>query len=286
MDQQAPRTSLVTGANSGLGKALARELAAAGDRVFMVARDRERGEAARRDLVDDTGNPDIVLFVADLASQQAVHDLVAQVRAHTDRLDQLVNNAATAYPERGLTGDGVERTLAVNHLAPFLLTRLLLPELERAAPSRVVNIGTRIDTAMDLDDPHFAHRRYSMMRAYGQSKLGLIHFTRALARRIAGSGVTVHCVFPGFFRSHLGGTDDAQPLPVRLFARLFGWALPSPARRAREVFAVLASDSADALNGAYLGKRGPIRAPAQADDPAANVRVWEISSQMTGLPVD
>jgi NAD(P)-dependent dehydrogenase (short-subunit alcohol dehydrogenase family) len=286
MSEDTARTSLVTGANSGLGKAIAHALADAGDRVFMVVRDRARGEAARSELIDATGNPHLVLLVADLASQQAVRDLAAQVRGHTDRMDLLINNAGTAYPTRGLTGDGVERTLAVNHLAPFLLTRLLLPDLTRAAPARVVNIGTRIDTAMDLDDLNFGHRRYSMMRAYGQSKLGLIHFTRALARRIAGSGVTVHCVFPGFFRSNLGGTDNAQPLPVRLFARLFGWALPSPARRASEVLAVLESAPADALNGAYLGKHGPIRAPAQADDPEANTRVWELSSQMTGLPVD
>jgi retinol dehydrogenase 13 len=249
MSEDTARTSLVTGANSGLGKAIAHALAESGDRVFLVVRDRARGESARTELIDATGNPDLVLLVADLASQQAVRDLVGQVRGRTDRLDLLVNNAGTAYPARGLTGDGVERTLAVNHLAPFLLTRLLLPELSRAAPARVVNIGTRIDTAMDLDDLDFAHRPYRMMRAYGESKLGNIHFTRALARRIAGSGVTVHCVFPGFFRSNLGGTDDAQPLFVRLFARLFGWAIPSPVRAAHRVLEVLESGSAEELNG-------------------------------------
>lgn len=286
MDGTTTHTSVVTGANSGLGRAIALALAAAGDRVIMVARDRQRGETARSELIDATGNPDIVLMVADLASQQAIRDLVREVRDQTDRVDRLINNAGTAFADRGLTVDGVERTLAANHLAPFLLTRLLLPELERAAPARVVNIGTRIDTAMDLDDLNFANRPYKMMRAYGESKLGLIHFTRALARRTAGSGVTVHCIFPGVFRSNLGGTDGGQPLMVRLVARLFGWAMPSPERAAGRVVSLLESDAAEELNGAYVGKRGPIRAPAQADDPEANERVWELSSRMTGLPVD
>jgi NAD(P)-dependent dehydrogenase (short-subunit alcohol dehydrogenase family) len=128
-------------------------------------------------------------------------------------------------------------------------------------PARVVNIGTRIDTAMQLDDLNFANRPYTMMRAYAESKLGLIHFTRALARRTAGSGVTVHCLFPGVFRSNLGGTDGGQPLMVRLFARLFGCAVPSPEPAAGRVVALLESDSADAC-------------------------IWAISSRMTGLPID
>lgn len=282
----AARTALVTGANSGLGKAISRALAAAGDRVLMVARDRARGEAARADLIAETGRRDIILLVADLSSQAAVRDLVEQVRAHTHRLHRLVNNAGTAFRTRGLTEDGVERTLAVNHLAPFLLTNLLLPELEAAAPARIVNVGTRINTAMQLDDLNFAHRPYRMMQAYAESKLGNIHFTRALARRLSGSGVTVNCVFPGVFRSNLGGTDGAQPPALKLFARLFGWAIPSADRAARRVLYLLESDAVADLNGAYFGNRRQIRAPAQADDPAANERLWRLSCEMTGLPAD
>ncbi len=282
----AARTALVTGANSGLGKAVARALAAAGDRVLIVARERSRGEAARTELIAATGNHTITLLVADLASQAAVRRLADQVRDHTDRLHRLVNNAGTAFATRGLTEDGIERTLAVNHLAPFLLTQLLLPELQAAAPTRIVNVGTRIDTAMHFDDLNFAERRYGMMRAYGESKLGNIHFTRALARRLANSGVTVHCVFPGVFRSNLGGTDGAQPLALKLFARLFGWAMPSPEQAARRVLYLLESDAAAELNGAYVGDRRPIRAPAQADDPAANERLWRLSCEMTGLPAN
>lgn len=284
--ENAARTGLITGANSGLGKAVARALAAAGDRVLMVVRDRDRGEAARAELVADSGNRDITLLVADLSSQAAVRQLAEQVRAHTDRLHRLVNNAGTAFPTHGLTDEGVERTLAVNHLAPFLLTNLMLPELKAAAPSRVVNVGTRINTAMDFEDLNFARRPYSMLRAYGESKLGNIHFTRALARRLVDSGVTVNCVFPGVFHSNLGGTDGAQPAALKLFARLFGWALPTAEKAAQRVLYLLESHAVAGQSGTYFGNRRPIRAPAQADDPAANERLWRLSCEMTSLPLD
>lgn len=278
-----PRIALVTGASSGLGKAVARALAAKGDRVLMVARDRGRGESARRELQSATGNRGVELLVADLASQTEVRRLAAEVQDRTDRLNLLVNNAGTAFRERGLTEDGIERALAVNHLAPFLLTLLLLPRLRAGSPARVVNVGTRMDTAMDFDDLQFARRPYRMLQAYGQSKLGNIHFTRALARRLAGAGVTVNCVFPGVFRSNLGGTDGAQGLAIRLFARLFGWALTPPERAAERVLYLLDSPEVADISGAYFGDRRPISAPAQADDPTANERLWRISAELTGL---
>jgi len=279
------RTVLITGASSGLGKALAGALAREGDRVLMVARNRERGEAARNELAAATGNERIELLVDDLASQGQVRSLAGQVRDRVDRLDRLVNNAATAFHQRGLTEDGIERSLAVNHLAPFLLTNLLLDRLRAAAPARIVNVGTQIDTAMDFEDLNFERRRYRMMRAYGQSKLGNIHFTRALARRLEGSGVTVNCVFPGVFRSNLGGTDDAQGPALKIFARLFGWALTKPESAAERVLYLLDAPDVAGISGEYFGNRRPIPMPAQARDDTANERLWHISAAMTGLEV-
>lgn len=281
-----PRTALVTGANSGLGKALVGALAGAGDHVLMVARDPERGAAARAELIDATGNRDIELLTADLGSQAEVRRLAQQVTERSEQLHLLVNNAGTAFSERSLTADGIERALAVNHLAPFLLTNLLLDRLRTAAPARIVNVGTRINTAMDFEDLHFEHRPYRMMQAYGQSKLGNIHFTRALARRLAGSGVTVNCVFPGVFRSNLGGTDGAQGPALRLFARLFGWALRSPEQAAERVRYLLDSPAVADISGEYFGDRRPIEAPTQANDPEANERLWQISCRLTGLDTD
>jgi len=199
--QLAGKTALVTGANSGLGQAVATALAARGARVLMLCRSAERGAAARDAIGAATGGAQLELVVCDLASQAAIRRAAAAVHQRIDALDLLVNNAGTAFAERGLTADGVERTLAVNHLGPFLLTHLLLDLLQAAARTgdgaRIVNVGTKIDTAMDFSDLNWARRPYRMMAAYGEAKLGNIHFTRELARRLAGTGVGVNCVFPG-----------------------------------------------------------------------------------------
>ena len=232
---EGKRTALVTGANSGLGKAIATALAAEGVRVGLIVRDRERGAAALADIRVVTGNDDLHLFVADLSDQSAVRAVAASVLQRFERLHLLINNAGTAFAERRLSPQGIECALATNHLGPFLLTNLLLDLLKASAPARIINVGTRINTAMDFDDLNWERRPYGMMKGYGQSKLGNLHFTFELARRLQGSGVTVNCVFPGVFKSNLGGTDGAQGVFLKLFARLFGWAIPSSEQAARRV---------------------------------------------------
>jgi retinol dehydrogenase 13 len=277
------KTALVTGANSGLGKAVAAALAAGGMRVGLVARDRMRGEAAVADISAATGHDDLHLFVADLSDQSAVRALAQEVREKFDRLHLLVNNAGTAFPERRLSPDGIERALAVNHLGPFLLTNLLLDLLLASAPARIVNVGTRMNTAMDFADLNWDKRPYSMMQAYGQSKLGNLHFTFELARRLQGSGVTVNCVFPGVFKSNLGGTDGAQNLFWKLVARLLGWAIPSAEQAAQRVLHVATAPELAQTSGQYFGDRKTLSAPTQARDPEANRRLWQISEALTAL---
>ena len=276
------RTVLVTGANSGLGKAVALALARDGARLGMLARDRRRGEAAREEIAAATGNPDVHLFLADLGSQDEVRRAAAAIIARFDRLHLLVNNAGTAYPTRRTSPEGIERSLAVNHLGPFLLTRLLLDRIKASAPARIVNVGTRIDTAIDFDDLHWTRRRYRMMQAYGQSKLGNLHFTFELARRLDGTGVTVNCVFPGVFRSNLGGTDGAQGIFWKSVDALLGWAIPTPERAAERVLYLAGSPQLEGVTGQYLGDRRPLRAPAQTRDPEANRRLWDISERLAG----
>jgi NAD(P)-dependent dehydrogenase (short-subunit alcohol dehydrogenase family) len=278
---EGKRTVLVTGANSGLGKAIAAALAAKDMRVGLVVRDRTRGETALADIRAATGNDDLHLFVADLADQAAIRALAQAVHERFDRLHLLVNNAGTAFPERRLSPEGIECALAVNHLGPFLLTNLLLDLLKASAPARIVNVGTRIDTAMDVDDLNWERRPYRMMQAYGQSKLGNLHFTFELARRLQGSGVTVNCVFPGVFKSNLGGTDGAQGVFLKLFARLLGWAIPSPERAARRVLYVANAPELAEVSGQYFGNRKTLPAPTQALDPEANRRLWQISEALT-----
>ncbi len=281
------KTALVTGANSGLGKAVAAALARGGARVLMLCRSAERGAAARQQIVAATGNGQLELLVCDLASQAEIRATAAALHQGNDALHLLVNNAGTAFAERGLTEDGIERALAVNHLGPFLLTNLLLDLLLAGATegegARIVNVGTRIETAMNFGDLNWERRRYRMMGAYGESKLGNIHFTRELARRLEGSGVTVNCVFPGVFLSNLGGTDGAQNWALKVFAKTFGWTLPKPEQAAERVLYLLSSDAVAGVSGKYFGDRKPIRAPAQASDPAANAELWRISAGLTGL---
>jgi NAD(P)-dependent dehydrogenase (short-subunit alcohol dehydrogenase family) len=277
------KTALVTGANSGLGKAVCRALAARGARVLMVARDPERGQAAVAELKAATGNDQLELLVADLKSQAQVRRLANEVSEKAPALDFLVNNAGTAFPKRCLTEDGIECTLAVNHLAPFLLTNLLLEQLKAAAPSRIVNVGTRINYAMELGDLNWEGRSFRMMRAYVESKLGMLHFTRQLAKRIDGTGVTVNCVFPGVFKSNLGGTDGAQGLFWKTVSLLVGWALAQPEQAAERVMYLLESPEVADISGEYFGDCQVISMPAQVRDPAANTRVWEISERLANL---
>ncbi len=277
------KTALVTGANSGLGRAVATALARGGARVLMWVRDRGRGAAAQQAIKAASGNDQVELFVGDLASQGSIRETAEAVRAETDTLSILVNNAGTAFPRRGLTEEGIERTLAVNHLGPFLLTHCLLDRLRASAPARIVNVGTRINTTMDLTDLNWERRRYTLMRAYAQAKLGNLHFTRELAQRLAGSGVTVNCVFPGVFLSNLGGTDGAQNAALKLFARTLGWALPKPEQAAERVMYLITSEAVAEVSGAYFGNRKRIRAPAQVDDPAANRFLWDWSAKQVGL---
>ncbi|MFP4496549.1 MAG: SDR family NAD(P)-dependent oxidoreductase [Halochromatium sp.] len=279
----ADKTALVTGANSGLGKAVARALAARGARVLMVARDPERGEAARAELEAATGNSGLELLLADLKSQAQVRALAAEVKERAPALDFLVNNAGTAFPKRCLTEDGIECTLAVNHLAPFILTNLLFDQLKAAAPSRIVNVGTRINESMELGDLNWEGRSFRMMRAYVESKLGMLHVTREFAKRIKGSGVTINCVFPGVFKSNLGGTDGAQGLFWKSVSLLVGWALAQPEQAAERVMYLLESPEVAEISGEYFGDCQVIAMPAQVRDPAANARVWEISERLANL---
>lgn len=277
------QTVLVTGANSGLGRAIATGLARDGARVGLLVRDRARGEAALAAIAMASGNPDLHLFVADLGSQEAVHAVAASILERFDALHLLVNNAGTAYPTRRLSPEWIERSLAVNHLGPFLLTHRLLERLRASAPARIINIGTRMQTAMVLDDLDWTRRPYRMMQAYGQSKLGNLHFTFELARRLEGSGVTVNCLFPGVFRSNLGGTDGAQGLFWKTVDRLLGWAIPTPERAAERVLEVIRSPELATATGFYLAGHRRLEAPPQACDPAMNQRVWAISEALVGL---
>src|SRR5579864_3279751 len=197
---------LVTGANSGIGKATALALAQMGATVVMVCRDRARGEQARSEITTTSRNNAVDLLQADLSSQQSIRQFVETFQHHYPHLHVLINNAGAAFPGwRRETVDGLEITFAVNYLAPFLLTNLLLDVLKASAPARIVNVSSEAHENGDIKmDDLQAKKNYRPFRAYGQSKLALVMFTYELARRLQGTGVTANCLHPGFVATNIG----------------------------------------------------------------------------------
>jgi retinol dehydrogenase 12 len=277
-----PRVCLVTGATTGIGLATAEGLARTGAHVILGARSRERGEAARQRVAATTGSDRLEVVVADLSVQAEVRRLAEDVAAAHPRLDVLVNNAGMVYSERQETADGIERTWALNHLAPFLLTNLLTDLLVASAPARVVTVSSNAHTgaSLDLDDPEFVRRRYRSFSAYGQSKLANILFTIELARRLEGRGVTANCLHPGFVRSEFGmRTSGWLAVGIRI-ARVFAI---TPEQGARTSIYLATSPEVAGVTGRYFVNSRPARPRPQAMDTEMARRLWEASERMTGL---
>src|SRR6266511_4131779 len=253
------RVCLVTGATSGIGRVTAEELAGMGATTLLVARDAERGERARRQ----------------------VRRLAEQVRDRADRLHVLVNNAGLVLYRRRATEDGLEWTFAVNHLAPFLLTNLLLDLLRASAPSRVVTVtsGAQALGRIDFEDLQ-GERRYRGQRAYNQSKLANVMFTYELARRTEGTGVTATCVHPGVVRTSFG---SGGPLLYRVLTPLARPFMKGPGQGADTVVWLASSPEVEGVNGRYFTRRRAIRSSKRSYDQDAARRLWEVSERLTGL---
>lgn len=275
------KTCLVTGANSGIGRAIAQGLAARGSRVLMVARSKEKGEAARAKVSTSTNNQAVELLVCDLASQHQVRDLAATVVERYDRLDVLVNNAGLILADRTLTEDGIETTFAVNHLAPFLLTNLVRERLEDSAPSRIITIASGVHHGgkIDFDDPSAAHG-YSAWQAYAQSKLANILFTRELARRLGGTGVTATCLHPGMVRTGFCRQGPDSFYFRNWFGRML---LLSPRKGADTAIWLATAPEVEGESGGYYKKRQLLIPSKSARDPAIAQRLWKLSEQLIGL---
>lgn len=267
------RVCVVTGANSGIGKATAQGLAAAGATVLMVCRDRARGSAAQQDIVAATGNRAVELWPADLASLTDVRRLAAELLAAHPVIHVLVNNAGVMLETRQLSADGFELQFAVNHLAPFLLTRLLEPALAAGAPSRVVNVSSRVHSMgkIDFDDLQSA-RKYRMFASYGQSKLACVMATFDLAERWQPQGITVNCLHPGVIDTNLGGMPG--------FVKKL---LPKADKGARtSLHLAMAPELAD-VTGQYFSGCKEAKPSARANDRDVRHRLWAETERLTGL---
>lgn len=280
----AGKTILVTGATSGIGKEAAIMLARDGANVVIVGRDERKTAAARAEVRRRSGADAVASMLCDFADQGSIRRLATDFRAAHRRLDVLINNAGGVHARRELTADGIEATFAVNHLGYFLLTKLLLDLITASAPARIVNVASRAHyrATLDLDDPGYV-RGWSTMRAYARSKLANVMFTRVLARRLEGSGVTVNAVHPGVVGTHIW--DRGAPAWA---SRLFGIAMV-PVKHAfmrtpedgAHVVVRLATDAGlEGRSGLYFDRNHVAEPAPLACDDALAERLWQASENM------
>jgi retinol dehydrogenase-12 len=273
---------LVTGATSGIGLVTARELARQGARVLLVGRDPAKCADAVEQIRERTGNPEVEALLADLSSQQQIRDLARQVRERCPRLDVLINNAGGMWLKREVTVDGLEMTFAVNHLAYFLLTQLLLEPLQASAPARVVNVASAAHRKATLDfDDLQGERRYDGWRAYCRSKLANLLFTYELARRLADTGVTSNALHPGWVATGFARNNGWRGRLFQLAARCLAI---SPEEGARTVLYLATAPEVQGVNGQYFVRERAISSSPISYDEAAASRLWQLSQELTHLP--
>jgi NAD(P)-dependent dehydrogenase (short-subunit alcohol dehydrogenase family) len=282
MDQSMTgKVCMVTGANSGIGKVAALELAKRGATVVMVCRSRERGEAAQQEILAQRGNDKVDLLLADLSSMASTRAMVDEFKSKYDRLDVLLNNAGALFSKREESADGLEMTFALNHMGYFLPTVLLLDTLKASAPARIINVSSNAHRTgrVDFDDLQ-SERNYSSFPVYAKSKLENVLFTVELARRLAGSGVTANALHPGFVRTNFGGNTVGGGIVTFLF-RLFVKFFAISTEQGAETSVYLAtSPEVEGITGHYFAKKKAVEPARQAKDMETARRLWEESERI------
>jgi retinol dehydrogenase-14 len=272
---------LVTGGTGGIGRATALGLATMGAHLAITGRDRERTEGAARDI-RAAGGGTVDVFVADLSSQSEVRRLADDVLQRLSRIDVLVNNVGGYWNTRHVTADGLERTFALNHLAPFLLTNLLLDRLKQSAPARVVTVSSNMQAIGRIDlDGLQGERSYSGARAYNQSKLANVLFTYELARRLQDASVTANALHPGVVRTSFGAEDPSGV--QRLFTPLMRPFMKAPTRGAATSIHVASAPDLEQVTGRYFANSKVKRSSRRSYDEAAAAQLWQVSADLVGL---
>lgn len=282
VDPMDGRTVVITGGNSGVGKATAVALAGAGARVVITARDEARGRRAVDDIRRASGSDSVDLVVFDLGDLGAVRHGARQLLDRCEQIHVLVNNAGLVLSHRTETKDGLEATFAINHLGPFLLTRELIGCLEESSPARVVNVASTAHRSarrgLDFDDLQ-SERHYAGMRAYSRSKLANILFTTELARRLSGTGVTANCVHPGTVGTGFARDGDASGL-LAFGVKLIKPFILTPEQGARTSVYLASSPEISEVTGRYFIKCRPRKPSAAARDEASAARLWRVSEEL------
>ena len=264
------KTVLITGSTDGIGKQTAHELARMGARILLHGRNQEHGESTREEIIRSTGNNNVEFVIADLASQKQVRDLAAQIHDRTDQINVLINNAGVDMTERQLTEDGYEMTFAVNYLAPFLLTNLLMDLIQNGKPSRIINVSSSVHVKARIDFENLqGEKSFVGWHAYTTTKLALVMFTKELAERLKGGGITCNCLHPG--------AVDTKMLRAR-FPDFKGISLPAGA--ATSVY-LASSPDVETTSGEYFDACKIAPYSPLADDRELRRRLWRVSEELT-----
>jgi NAD(P)-dependent dehydrogenase (short-subunit alcohol dehydrogenase family) len=275
------KTVVITGGTSGIGQVAAEALAGMGARIVLIARDPARGEMAMTRLRAKGPGAAHAIHYADLSRLAEMKRVGREIAAAEPRIDLLVNNAGAIFYRREVTEDGLELTLAVNHLAYFVVTHLLRDKLVASAPARVVSTSSTAHKGAKLDFDDLQLRKgYSAFKAYGRSKLCNILFTRELARRLQGTGVTANCLHPGFVATRFG--DQAQGFASRVFGFFKNFAIP-PDKGADTIIYLASSDQPAKVTGAYFYKRRETTPSREARDDESARRLWLETAKLAGL---
>lgn len=280
------RICVVTGANAGIGKATAMTLAKDHTwHLILVCRSESRGQEAQQDIIKETGNPHVTLMLCDLSSQASIRQFAEAFRQKYDRIDVLVNNAGALFQQRTESVDGLEMTFALNHLGYFMPTLLLLDLIKAGEQPRIVNVSSGAHEGardgLDFADLQFQSRSYSAFGAYAASKLANIYFTTELARRLAGTGVTVNALHPGFVASNFGKNNNwLMRFAMTYIAPLLG---RSTDKGAETVIYLARSPEVEGVTGNYFSDKKAVPTSGVAQDPQAAQKLWQISLDLTGI---
>ena len=279
------KTVIITGANTGIGKETAMDLAKRGARVIMACRDLNKGEAALKDIVEKSGNTKVTLRQLDLASMRSIDEFAEDINQNETQLHVLINNAGLAYPSQlKRTKDGFEITMGVNHLGHFLLTNLLLDLLRKSSPARIVVVSSSAHQSLTKEmkfDNINSEKFYNRWDSYGQSKLANILFARELAKRLEGSGVTVNSLHPGVILTgivrHL---NRVLTFFITLLINIF---CKTPEQGAQTTIHLAVCEEVELMSGLYFADCKPQEPSKAAQDEGAAKKLWEMSADLVGL---
>lgn len=273
---------MITGANSGIGKETAIELAKMGANIVMVCRSRKRGEKALEEIKEMANSEKIELYIADLADQRSIRSMVERFKKSHDKLHVLINNAGVMLSKRTTTPEGYESTFAINHLGHFLLTNLVLDMLKASSSARIINVSSSAHkfAKLNFDDIDNEHK-YRGYRTYANSKLFNILFSYELARRLEETGITVNALHPGVIRTNLGKNNTNKL--IKLMSFIFRLFMMSPEKGARTTVYLASSPEVENVNGKYFVNRKQKKSSKISYEQTLQNKLWEISADLTNV---